>query len=550
MASFTNALSGSQLGQLSPQLGSSLSNIGMGSPLNALSNVATNTPLSPGQLSYIASAPGYRDILSNSQLSIPSSLASTIRGNSLNLPPMGGLSQGALSQGLTIANPTVGQSPASLVLAAQSPASQQLLSQSPLVSQAALEQSSQAVLAAQGFSQPLSPMGLSLGTPMLTSLPMNNQANVDVGYTPTPITTQDIEITTQPIEGQSLTGRPLTGRSSSRLTPRGSRQLSMSDASMNNSPGTIQALRGNSPSRSPMRSPRRTPEVTVTSNPEEVLTNMGYQIQDKIYTQTTSGQSEAKYILATNPNGYPLFVELDEPGYIAVSPGDGTLVEAKDSIVQSNISSSLKRGALARSADSNGVALFCEGELCFVNKDVQSELTEKTFIYSEKINEQRSGSYGDSVLAYPVMKLSLIVSNNEAASIVTRNVGKDLAMSALIQSMRDQEQFKREANELCMSIQQYLTLREMVGAELYSSITRLEDYNDSYMRMNGMNDDNAAKFMRVKDNLRMRYRKLVEYLRVNQNLNREVMGIRAINADMNSLMEYLRSNFKEIGSAM
>lgn len=158
---------------------------------------------------------------------------------------------------------------------------------------------------------------------------------------------------------------------------------------------------------------------------DDLLISKGYLRLDTISLDIE--KDKAMYIKAINPVGDIVFIHADKSGGLSVQLANRTVVKISDG---TSIPRSVKiRAEQCANSAACGIAFQCEGDYCFVNRNNKGEMLEGTFITSETASDKKITPYG-SYVAYPVITLSEIESNNDDAIVRVRKATMEIQREA------------------------------------------------------------------------------------------------------------------------
>lgn len=151
-----------------------------------------------------------------------------------------------------------------------------------------------------------------------------------------------------------------------------------------------------------------------SNNIDDLLMKKGYTALQYI---TLDNEDQVAYIKAENPIGDIVIIKADKAGLINVQLPNRTVVKVSDG---SQVPKSVKvSAATCAGSASCGVAFECEGDYCIMNRNNDGSLSTGTYALSETVVNRTLTPFGSPV-AYPVITLSEIEANNEAAIVTAR----------------------------------------------------------------------------------------------------------------------------------
>jgi hypothetical protein len=155
------------------------------------------------------------------------------------------------------------------------------------------------------------------------------------------------------------------------------------------------------------------------------------------------------FIKAYNSAGDILFIRLDKPGSLTFTMDNNTTV---DIIQGSSIPKSLKVSAAACAGNAVcGVAFQCGNEYCILNRSDSGEINETNFSIVSEVNVKNILPFG-SPIAFPIVNLSEIETDNQAAMLRVRKATDSIQKEALLRVYEATGVAIREAEMLVKNI--------------------------------------------------------------------------------------------------
>ena len=245
--------------------------------------------------------------------------------------------------------------------------------------------------------------------------------------------------------------------------------------------------------------------VTEQSVSDE-LRRYGYEPMAQIIVQDKSIATapRLKYVKAINRLGQYVFIAIDTSGYMSVRTRDLTLIkETTGSLVPFSV----KNGSLGCVGNDCGVALECDSsDLCVLTRDSQDmTVREVGLTLVEKQPETAAVVRdGNSVISYPVVKLSDIRANPEQvlinSDIATARL-RNLAYEALTEKRVDEW---NAVAELVRVFKDFMDEEDSFRVNLENDLRLLRELNDTYLAIPSMSEAHRAKFDIVRNNLSRR----------------------------------------------
>lgn len=282
---------------------------------------------------------------------------------------------------------------------------------------------------------------------------------------------------------------------------------------------------------------------------EHMLAKHQYIVTAKILVEGEHG-TEARYLEAINPRGKKVFIELDEAGFIAVSPDDLTLHEGKPA---TTIPYSVKVGALECAAmDVCGIAFVCDNGICTLSPDVvtQNKPVETNFIYTETpvvdVKSDGAARLTDRITPYPIVRLSEIKKKPKEALNNVDEVTKRIRNTAYTGCLKDLKGTEVASHELHHAFMEFQKVQMDASTRLTESIRELEKVNDEYIRSPPTNDVTIAKYHQLIYNMRKRHEMAVDLLYTCQQVNKIRDDMLRLKGQLNEATVFIKNEFKNV----
>lgn len=237
-------------------------------------------------------------------------------------------------------------------------------------------------------------------------------------------------------------------------------------------------------------------------NVENILSEHGYTVASKINVRSPGNPTVARYLEANNMMGHRVFIDIDTDGFVAVSPTDLTLYEGKLATV---IPTSTKHGMLKCVGNGVcGVAFVCEDGICALQQEGPGAPTETTFLYREQTND-RIARLGDRAIAYPIVRLSEIIENNELVTEIISEATNRIRQNAMDSCRENFRKMQDAIDELYDAFNEFTEVQQQAFTDLSTSITQLEDMNYDYINSPPSDENSQERYKQLMYNLKKRH---------------------------------------------
>lgn len=282
---------------------------------------------------------------------------------------------------------------------------------------------------------------------------------------------------------------------------------------------------------------------------EHMLAKHQYIVTAKILIEGEHG-TEARYLEAINPRGKKVFIELDEAGFIAVTPDDLTLHEGKPATV---IPYSIKVGALECAAlDVCGIAFVCNNGICTLSPDVvtQNKPVETNFIYTEPtvvdVKSDGAARLTDRITPYPIVRLSEIKKKPREVLTNVDEVTRRIRNTAYTGCLKELKETEKASHDLHMAFLDFQKTQMDASTRLTESIRELEEVNNKYIANPPTTEAQVANYRLMIANMRKRHEMVVDLLYTCDRVNKVRDNMLQLKEQLNEASAFLRKEFKNV----
>lgn len=297
---------------------------------------------------------------------------------------------------------------------------------------------------------------------------------------------------------------------------------------------------------------------------ENELLRSGFVPKDKIITTDDTGERHARFIKVISRMGQSALVEIDIEGYMVVQPKDQKVVASK---AVSQIPYSVKMGTYdCAKTDVCGVAFVCEKDICVLNNDPTGRgPQEKNFVYVDHEAEGQSGKgqgnkaviISGNPVAYPIIRMSEVRANPTVCIKAINEATRRIRNAAYKASHEDLVRLDNTIHDLDKEYHTFKAYRDHAVKGLMASIQQLEQFNnvyvanpptcDDHLHTNGdPNGSEREKHRRVIANLRARHERVIDLLRVSEEVAMKRDKIAKLAQEFASASCYLKKEFADL----
>ena len=286
---------------------------------------------------------------------------------------------------------------------------------------------------------------------------------------------------------------------------------------------------------------------------ENELLQSGFVPKDKIITTDDNGERHARFIKVISRMGQSALVEIDINGYMVVQPKDQNVVASK---AVSQIPYSVKMGTYdCAKTDVCGVAFVCDKDICVLNNDPTGRgPQEKNFVYvaHNNIDGAADGAINKAVVisgnpvAYPIIRMSEVRANPGLCIKAINEATRRIRNAAYEASHADLVRLDQSIHDLDKEYHNFKAYRDLAVKGLMSSIKQLEQFNAIYIANPPVCDDEREKHRRVIANLRARHERVIDLLRISEEVAMKRDKIAKLSQEFASASCYIKKEFAEL----
>lgn len=282
---------------------------------------------------------------------------------------------------------------------------------------------------------------------------------------------------------------------------------------------------------------------------EHDLAKLQYIVTAKVLIDSGNGP-EARYLETINPRGKKVFIELDNEGFIAVTPNDLTLHEGKMATV---IPYSVKVGALeCAGLDVCGIAFVCDNGICTLSSDYANDnkQVETNFIYTEnpeiEVKSDGAARLADRITPYPIVRLSEL---RRKPDVVLKNVDevtRRIRNTAYAGCISDLKASEDAIEKLQATFAEFKKAQLDVSSRLTNSLKELEKVNEQYIHTPPVTDTQIKNHQLMITNFKKRHELAVDLLYTCKRVGKIRDEINSITQQLKEATSSLKKEFSGV----
>ncbi len=231
---------------------------------------------------------------------------------------------------------------------------------------------------------------------------------------------------------------------------------------------------------------------------ESILRDHGYRVIDRINTSNL-----CEYIKCLSKSGHYVFVKPDTRGVVSKSTSDYTYMITEDELVPYEMYVGLYKTA---GTGVSGIGIESQDGITFVITTDSKYPTITNFINDQSIRMICPSN--ENLLAYPVVKLSEIVSHHDHILRVIKLSSKNIMRTQYALARTRLKLLKDTMIKVTENMDTFIELKELKLRELLKSIDELEDVAAGNEKCSGRDiiiPEKEEKDRQITNNLEMRH---------------------------------------------
>ena len=282
---------------------------------------------------------------------------------------------------------------------------------------------------------------------------------------------------------------------------------------------------------------------------EELLADQEYVVMEKIFVSDMDGHAFPKYFKVCNSWGYTFYVELDGDGLVMYDAENKVMIQSN---LASRVPHSIKMGNFSCStgAGACGVLFECDGDVCSVTKSMDDvDEAREVVLTVSTTHEQKALTTSDSLMAYPVIRLTFLLKNCQEMEHIVAKAIKSIRASAYKRCMQDWADYSCSMKAFHKSSDSAYGLMKKAFDDLGMSMEKLLQYRVMYMRKKACGkwcDDDKCKYAKIVEEIRRRdelFIKLVAACGLIRAFNRKV---KKMTCALDVTCEFIADNYKNL----
>jgi hypothetical protein len=290
-----------------------------------------------------------------------------------------------------------------------------------------------------------------------------------------------------------------------------------------------------------------TSEVSSTKTVEEQLLEKGFTTENKVLVRGTNNSVQCQYALASSKSGDMVYVEMDTDAYVTTNGNYSTYVESYSA---QSFPVDLRRTLLnCTQTDVCGVAIERSGEICTIqNSPTRTGPVEVVLHRVETDSLSRSIVEGDSVIAYPVVRCSEILSCEDIVELSRKIACAARRLrKASVETIKCRLDYTYECEEkMAESLKCAMKTVYSKILEVHESLCYLEDLRESYWCNPPCSSEGKEKYRLLKYNIVKRNVWLVELLRYANGLSDYQKIFIDAKCELDTLTDKIKCNYRDI----
>lgn len=287
--------------------------------------------------------------------------------------------------------------------------------------------------------------------------------------------------------------------------------------------------------------------VLTGSSIENELLTLGYVPVSRVIVR--NHRDNTKYIKCLNKYGQSVYVLIDEAGFTTARPSDLYLYESADVTIMPY---SAKIGSYeCAKSDVCGVAFECGSNgICTMIREPQSlDPVETNYIFK---SEHTNGVVTDvdSSISYPVVRLSEIRANNQLVLENTAKVLRQLRNSEYKEMIQELALTQKAIIELQSKFEDYNLLREKAAEQIHTTLSKLEGWNDEYLRIPPTTDADREAYKRIQTNLVFRNKAIITMLHSMRKISELRFSIEKVTETIGEITDLCQEDFGKLPFAV
>ncbi len=282
---------------------------------------------------------------------------------------------------------------------------------------------------------------------------------------------------------------------------------------------------------------------------EDLLAAKEYVVMEKIFLTDKDGHHFPKYFKVCNSWGYTFYLELDGDGIVMY---DAETKVMSQSNLASRVPHSIKMGNFSCStgAGACGVLFECDGDVCSVTKSLDDpDEAREVVLTVSTTHEQKALTTSDSLMAYPVIRLTFLLKNCQEMEKVVAQAIKGIRMAAYKKCMQDWGDYGCSMKAIHKSSDHVHTLTKNAFNDLQQSMGRLMKYREQYMYKKACGkwcDDDKCKYGQLVQEIRRRddlFIKLIASCSLIAAINRK---LKKYTCAIDVVCDFISDNYKDL----
>jgi hypothetical protein len=164
--------------------------------------------------------------------------------------------------------------------------------------------------------------------------------------------------------------------------------------------------------------------------------------------------------------------------------------------------------------------------------------------------EVKDGVAVESIIAYPVIRLSEIRANCELINKIIDNATKRLRNDAYDESTREFAELNKAIITLCNAYNHANACRNDVVTKLNDSLAKLEKYNIYYMKHPPCNDEERERCKLIRYNLQKRQEYVIELIRATRKMAANREQIMKAAKEIEDVISHYEAQFANISNVL
>jgi len=248
-------------------------------------------------------------------------------------------------------------------------------------------------------------------------------------------------------------------------------------------------------------------EETSNRDVEAELRESGYTPVSRIVVDQ-DGELEGQYIKALNLYGQYIYIDLDAKGLVSTDGSEVIYTE----VLNSTELPLLDAYNCVKSSDC-GVASECVNGICTMKRESGRRYPRQNFLKSERAGDVSTyANMGDTILSYPIVRLSDIRANPERSLLAQNAATTQLRNQRNEALLADVEEMGNLLNQLVAEFNDFEELRSELTTRVATDLAQLEVDNLSYIQNPPRNEEERNQAEAILDDLMRRNEIVIDIL--------------------------------------